>query len=194
MKFANAVEFWGPCAWKFLHSVAATYDPTTAQIGMDSLVEYKRPYITFFGSIGDILPCKLCRQHFKSYAATNPLGESMGSTETMQRWVYNAHNQVNVSNNKISPPFHEVQRRYGELEQTKPGGGLHTRESLANPFFGAVEPATAIASSPKWDKTILFGVGAMVACGVGGYFAVHMTMKRTHKRPSIAYARGARLE
>jgi hypothetical protein len=135
MKFANAVEFWGPCAWKFLHSVAATYDPTTAQIGMDSLVEYKRPYITFFGSIGDILPCKLCRQHFKSYAATNPLGESMGSTETMQRWVYNAHNQVNVSNNKISPPFHEVQRRYGELEQTKPGGGLHTRESRKSFFW-----------------------------------------------------------
>src|SRR6476469_7314365 len=50
---------WGPAGWKFLLNVAAGYDLNEAPKNIKDA-----QYTKFFESIGDILPCKYCRQSY----------------------------------------------------------------------------------------------------------------------------------
>mmetsp|Transcript_2169 Transcript_2169/g.4997 ORF Transcript_2169/g.4997 Transcript_2169/m.4997 type:complete len:200 (+) Transcript_2169:930-1529(+) len=97
------VEFFGPCTWKVLHSVAWSYPlaPTSS---------HQSDYKNFLEAIGNVLPCPNCRTHFKSYLKKSP--PDMKSRESLARWVYDAQNQVNRRNNKPIPKFEDVKAHY----------------------------------------------------------------------------------
>ena len=44
---------WGGPGWSFLHSIAFAYNP----------VNFK-DYYTFFMTLGSVLPCKECKEHY----------------------------------------------------------------------------------------------------------------------------------
>ena len=87
-------EFWGPPAWKFLHIVALAYP--------DNPTEYeKQSYKNFYTVIKDILPCKLCGEHYSQHLINHPLNDIiLSSRENLVKWTIDIHNEVNKLNNK----------------------------------------------------------------------------------------------
>ena len=103
------VKTWGPPGWVFLHCIAQNYpqEPTEEQ---------KRNYLSFFKSVGDVLPCRYCRESYQQYIkepSTRLSHNVMKSRQTLSRWLYDIHNKVNkklsVTN---APSFDEVTRKY----------------------------------------------------------------------------------
>ena len=49
---------WGKCAWVLIHSIAVNYPdhPSPSE---------KENTIKFFSILGDVLPCRFCRQHYR---------------------------------------------------------------------------------------------------------------------------------
>jgi len=87
-------EIWGPYGWKFIHMVALAYPVKPTE-------EEKLYYYSFFMSISNILPCSLCRDHYKKNLLKYPLNDNVLKTrETLINWTIDMHNEVNISNNK----------------------------------------------------------------------------------------------
>ena len=86
-------EYWGPSAWKFIHSVALSYPekPTTNDI---------ENYKNFFISIGNVLPCERCQKHYKKNVSIDNLNIALKSNKELFKWTVELHNKVNKFNNK----------------------------------------------------------------------------------------------
>jgi len=66
-------RFWGPSAWQLFH-----------------LIAFKSPHPEeFLNSIGDILPCRFCRESTGEFVKKHPLKGDPG------KWLYDIHNRVN---------------------------------------------------------------------------------------------------
>lgn len=82
---------WGPFFWGMLHFITFGYpiEPTNEQ---------KKKYKIFFTSLGDVLPCKFCRDSYKEFIEkgdTKLTDQVFKSRETLTRWMYDIHNLVN---------------------------------------------------------------------------------------------------
>jgi len=100
-------RFFGPSAWQLFHYIA---------------FHSKNPQ-KFLKGIGEILPCKFCRESTKQFISEMPLGGSVDSG----KWLYDLHNKVNhklrtqcaddpnVVNPGPDPSFEEVKAKYQYL-------------------------------------------------------------------------------
>ena len=84
-------KIWGPPAWIFLHCVTFGYpiEPTE---------DHKNNYKHFFETIGDILPCKYCRESYKQFITTGDTkinDEIFKNRDSLTEWFYNIHEKVN---------------------------------------------------------------------------------------------------
>jgi len=84
-------KIWGPPAWEFLHSITFGYpiNPTPEQ---------KEAYKDFFIRVGDILPCKYCRESYKKFISkgnTKLTDKVLENRESLTNWFYLIHEQVN---------------------------------------------------------------------------------------------------
>jgi len=87
-------EIWGPYGWKFIHMTALAYPIKPSE-------EDKLYYFNFFMSLSNILPCHLCRDHYKQNLLKYPLNDDiLLSRETLVKWTVDMHNEVNIANNK----------------------------------------------------------------------------------------------
>jgi len=82
-------NLWGKEAWKFIHFVALSYNPTPAN---------EITYLKFFESLPTVLPCPICGQHFKENMAKYP--PNMRSNKELFEWTVDMHNIVNEENGK----------------------------------------------------------------------------------------------
>lgn len=80
-------EVWGPAGWLFLHSVALGYPGPTA----------RESYKQFFTSLGDVLPCPHCQNHYKDHINQGELDKALGSKQGLFEWSVDIHNKVNQS-------------------------------------------------------------------------------------------------
>lgn len=102
---------WGPGGWVFLHCIAFNYPekPTLSQ---------KIAYKTFFESIGNVLPCKYCRESYKVFLKKHPIDHYIGSGKELSFWLYGIHCLVNDKlrnqGNPVppNPSFESVCQRY----------------------------------------------------------------------------------
>jgi hypothetical protein len=74
-------RFWGPGAWKLLHTI--TYH---SDADIDTIRD-------FFEVIPYILPCKYCRASLSEYYETEQL--TFTNAGELQHWLYRIHNRVN---------------------------------------------------------------------------------------------------
>jgi hypothetical protein len=84
-------KIWGPAMWTALHSISFGYPikPTDEQ---------KKDFMNFFILVGDILPCKYCRDSYKKFIASGCAKLTynvMTNRESFTRWLYLLHNAVN---------------------------------------------------------------------------------------------------
>lgn len=79
-------RFWGPSGWRFLHQISFAYDPKTQ----------KKPVGLLFEMLPFVLPCKFCRASLTEYMEADPLEPALESKESLSRWLWRIHNQVNA--------------------------------------------------------------------------------------------------
>ena len=104
-------RFWGPSGWRLLHLITFTYEPSerVAVKEMFSMLPY-------------VLPCKFCRQSLSAYYEADPLEPALKSRQTLSRWLWRIHNQVNAklrgqglaSAQAADPPFASVRKVYSD--------------------------------------------------------------------------------
>lgn len=105
-------RFWGPPAWKLLHTVAAAYKPTP---------QSRKRMCAFLEVLPYVLPCKYCRASLTEHYKTLPYdGQALDSREQLEEWMYMLHNVVNEAlrhqGQTIPRPPHlaEIRQQYRE--------------------------------------------------------------------------------
>jgi hypothetical protein len=103
-------EVWGPIFWSTFHITSLAYpdQPTYAE---------KRAAKEFFGALVHLLPCPVCRDHFREVFQGMPVDSWLDNRGSLTEWVWSVHNQVNrrLGKREISmSEFHEAYRAMAE--------------------------------------------------------------------------------
>jgi len=86
-------KIWGPHFWETLHCVSAGYplEPTD---------EDKICYKDFYIAVGNVLPCRFCRESYKEFITkekdTELSDDVFESRDKLMLWVYKLHERVNL--------------------------------------------------------------------------------------------------
>ena len=99
------VNSWGPGGWTFNHNISFNYPERPTE-------EDKFRYKNYFTNLGDMLPCKYCRNSYKIYTKHMPIDNFLDSREGVTYWLYRMHNLVNQKVFKDQPEFRDVVRTY----------------------------------------------------------------------------------
>lgn len=140
-------KFWGPGLWKFLHATAAVaYTETDI-----------RDFVAFVQSLSLVLPCKVCRNHFKENLKKYQINNYITSNETLFLWTYQMHNAVNEAQEKTGekkPSFNEVYRMYFNVESDN-GAVDFTNDYIDTVCKEVCSGQTAEVKTLKQDPNIL---------------------------------------
>ena len=151
-------KVWGPPGWLFLHCVSFGY-PYAINPSNPAHKNKKLHYGEFFNNVGNILPCKYCRESYIDFIKENPVENNLDTREQLCKWLYDIHNKVNhklgVPDCKI-PSFEEVKIEYEKFRAKCKKTDTEEREN--NMAKGCVTPA---------DGTKKRCVVKVVECSVG---------------------------
>lgn len=128
-------QFFGPCAWKLLHSVSFTFPDNPSE-------EQKENYLSFIHALSKVLPCPECQKDMQEYLRENTVDVS--SRSKFSTWCVDFHNHVNQKLGKRSVPYEEIARRYSgwTSEDTKKMQMKSESEQLAvlsSPYYTQVD-------------------------------------------------------
>ena len=87
---------WGPAGWLFLHSIAQNYPwkPTPEQ------QEY---YFSFFKLVGNVLPCRYCRESYQKYIEQGTSKLTLNTINDLDlSYNFQKNNKYNTSNVSLS--------------------------------------------------------------------------------------------
>ena len=79
---------WGPIFWHTIHITALGYP--TAPTYTD-----KKAAKEFYESLMHLIPCPMCRQHYREHLTKNPITPSLDTRDDLLAWTINIHNEVN---------------------------------------------------------------------------------------------------
>jgi hypothetical protein len=102
------VNEWGPGMWKSLHCI--TFNASEILNNDDRL-----RYENYFISLGEILPCKYCRESYKIYLVMFPIEKYSDTRHGLVLWLYLIHALVNNKINKPNEPFKDTIYRYENM-------------------------------------------------------------------------------
>ncbi len=85
-------KIWGSAGWTFNHSITFGYpvNPTEAD---------KIKYRNYFISVGDVLPCRFCRESYQKFITNGPTAltdEVLTNRASLTKWFYDIHEAVNA--------------------------------------------------------------------------------------------------
>ena len=101
-------EIWGSNAWIFLLSIQFTY-PHNPDF------KIKKDFFNFFDNLKNIIPCEICKTHYKNHLHTHPIMDSLNSKEDLIKWLIKIHNEINIMNGKRIWTYEEVVEHYDKL-------------------------------------------------------------------------------
>ena len=98
---------WGPSMWHTLHTISFNYPVKPDR-------ETKLQYLEFFRGLRHILPCRYCRINLAKNLRKVPLTmKTMRDRESLSRWVYKLHEEINTMLGKKSGlSYEDVRDRY----------------------------------------------------------------------------------
>lgn len=98
------INKWGPSGWNFLQSIAFKYpkNPTLTDMAL---------YRDFYMSAGKVLPCDLCKEHYRRNIKIHPI--NLRSNKTLTMWINRLHNHVNEAKGK---PIYSYYRMVAEYD------------------------------------------------------------------------------
>jgi hypothetical protein len=91
-------NLWGPKYWEFFHTITALYPIKPSNLD-------KKMALLFLKSIGDIIPCPKCANHYKQNFKKFPIKNNLNSREKFMIWFINFHNVVNKMLKKKQIPL-----------------------------------------------------------------------------------------
>lgn len=153
-------RFWGPSAWRLLHSITFAYTPSKDKAAMRQ----------FFELLPFVLPCKFCRSNLISHYEQLPVEDALESRETLTKWLYTIHGLVNQKLRDQGktipedPPFslvkqiYEERQAYGCSKTFFPGWEFLFSIVEAHPLLQKETPipeAPAPETLPRKDEAIL---------------------------------------
>ena len=99
---------WGPFFWHTMHIVALGYakHPTYTD---------KKCAKEFYESLTFLIPCSVCREHYKEHFINSPITPFLDSKEDLLKWTIDIHNKVNKLLNKSQWTEAEVIKYYEKL-------------------------------------------------------------------------------
>ena len=104
-------NIWGKAAWVFIHSIAVNYPE-------NPLPCEKENTINFFTLLGNMLPCRYCRQHYNENLKKLPI--QADSKIDLIWWTIDLHNLVNLSTGKKVLSKEEALQKIMELYNQNP--------------------------------------------------------------------------
>ena len=69
-------------------------------------------YRSFFESLQFVLPCEACARHYREILQATPVTDHLRDRETLLRWTFAIHNQVNLRLRKPTLDYHEALKLY----------------------------------------------------------------------------------
>jgi hypothetical protein len=105
---------WGPIFWNIFHGFAERAERSISK--EDEVREWQK----FVKLTGDILPCDICRDHFKRYIAATPFTQiskiPFNQIKTfVKTWFWNLHNEINAGTNKPIFDYNDLTPTYSEI-------------------------------------------------------------------------------
>lgn len=85
-------KIWGEPGWTFNHSITFGYP-------LEPNEEQKNKYKNYFISLGDVLPCRYCRESYQKFITTGKTAltdEVLKNRNTLTKWFYLVHEAVNA--------------------------------------------------------------------------------------------------
>lgn len=144
-------EVWGPIFWATFHLTSMSYSdtPTYAE---------KRAAKEFFNSMTHLLPCPVCREHYKEVLTAMPVDSWLDDRRSLTEWVWMLHNRVNVRLGKAEISQADFVARYKEMADR----GLPIPPS--NPTAELSDSALKAAQM----QGAMYAVGTLAAVGIVG--------------------------
>lgn len=105
-------NYWGPGTWKLLHCLAEMYPDNP-----DS--ECIEKHCTFIRLLGELLPCRVCQQHFLDMMKENPPEPFMKNKRMFQKWLNDRHNQVNERLKKPLVPLKQAKKQMPKIQENE---------------------------------------------------------------------------
>lgn len=142
-------KVWGPPLWVGLHAITFGY-PEKIDKTNESHKEKRESYYMFFKLLGDVLPCRYCRESYKEFFKELDLKQYLESRKDIVRWLYLIHEKVN---DKLKVPdcnritFYEFTKQYESYRaKCKPDNIEQAEKVKENETKGCVKP---LDNTPK---------------------------------------------
>ena len=101
-------NIWGPKYWFTLHTM-------TFEFPQNPTYNDRKIYYNLFTSLQYLLPCSVCRQHYKKNLRELPLENNLYSRKSIVYWLIDIHNKVNVETGKRIYSYDEVISIYSKI-------------------------------------------------------------------------------
>jgi hypothetical protein len=116
-------EIWGPHLWFIMHLISFEYPERPTE--MD-----KRIYHDFYTSLKDVIPCEMCKKHYRDHITKYPLTPHLDTRDTLVKWVIQVHNFVNASLGKPMLNIQQVMEIYSKVKPVSPFASINTPEII----------------------------------------------------------------
>lgn len=103
---------WGPFFWHTIHIVALGYSSEPSYIDKKSAKE-------FYESLQFLIPCPLCKEHYKEHLREFPVTPFLDSKKDLLKWTIELHNRVNKTIGKPVWTEYHILEYYRKLGKTK---------------------------------------------------------------------------
>lgn len=87
------IDSWGPGFWTALHTAAYAYPAHPSAEQEDTARQFVR-------SVGGMLPCDVCRAHYRQRMKEHDMDEVVSGRKQLAAFVLDVHNAVNKLNDK----------------------------------------------------------------------------------------------
>jgi hypothetical protein len=123
---------WCRAGWIFLTCIALTFprSPTPQ--------DYER-YDRFFSSVGWVLPCSMCRDHYNKYLDSHPLPHGQDG-RPLSEWLNDLRNEINREHGKPEVPWIQMVASYMPVQQATSMFNLNSDEQAL------------MGKAPKFEK------------------------------------------
>ncbi len=89
---------WGPLLWQMLHGCAEKLGKAPSHT---IFLDQRREMIFVLRDIENVMPCPLCRNHYKEWRTRRPIDQFPETQsefrEAVRKWLYDLHENVNQS-------------------------------------------------------------------------------------------------
>ena len=133
---------WGPIFWATMHIVSLGYPAKPSE-------EDKEGAAAFYNSLATVIPCPICKTHYRTFLKKTPVESALGSRHELIHWVFDLHNEVNAQLGKPQISFQEY---------------VSHMQSLA------ASQATKLPSDSCFNTSTILPLLAIVSLAGAGYY------------------------